>query len=86
MEGLINIFDVIIVNPKNNGNIGPACGAMKTMGFTLLSIAGEENIIDNESKTMAVHAFDMLENTKNFRSIEEAVKGSSLIAGIITVI
>lgn len=82
MEDIINKIDIIVVNPRNNGNIGSMCRAMKTMGFLSLSVIGKTNIIDEQSRIMAVHAIDILKNAKHYTSIDDAIRDSAIIAGI----
>jgi tRNA/rRNA methyltransferase len=82
MEDMLNKIDIVIVNPRNNGNIGSLCRAMKTMGFSSLSVIGKTDVVDEESKVMAVHAIDILKNIKYFNDLDNAVSGSGLVAGI----
>lgn len=82
MKDFLNKIDVVVVNPRNSGNIGSICRAMKTMGFSSLSVIGRQNVLDETSRMMAVHAADVLQNAKYFHELSDSVRNSSLVAGI----
>ena len=72
---------VVLSHPKDARNIGAVCRAMKTMGLSKLYVVGGSAVITPESKRLAVHAVDVLENGIQMNTLEEAVRGCSFIAG-----
>jgi len=56
-------FSVILIEPKYSGNIGSAARAMKNFGFEQLLLVNPVEI-DGEARARAVHARDILENSK----------------------
>ena len=67
-----NIF-FILVEPKTAGNVGAACRAIKTMGFSqLYCVNPAADIQSTEANWMAHGAEDILNNIKIFPNIQEA--------------
>ena len=76
-------FRIVLSNPDSSFNIGAVCRAMKTMGFRRLSIAGRILNFDPEKiRFMAVHAYDVFQNADRFDTLEEALAGTTLSAGV----
>ena len=73
---------IVLVRPNDDKNIGSVCRAMKTMGFGTLYIVGHETINRSEAAITAVHAVDVLDRAVRCETLEEAVQGSALVAGI----
>lgn len=68
-----NIY-FILVEPKTAGNIGAACRAIKTMGFTKLRIVNPQtDIHSDEARWMAHGSEDILEQIQIFSTIPEAI-------------
>ena len=80
--GLDNIR-IILCRPEGAINIGSVCRAMKTMGLSRLYIVKPSRNLDNEwVRNMAVHAYSLYENAWFYDTLEEALEGVSLSAGI----
>lgn len=69
---------VVLVEPKYGGNVGSIARVMKNFGFKELIIVGEF-VPDAQTKQMACHAWDIIENAKKLRSIEELKENFDLI-------
>ena len=74
-------IEIILVEPKESGNIGSVCRAMKTMGLSRLTIVGDIIYDERIIRTFAVHSFEIWENHRRSPSLEEALKDSVLAAG-----
>jgi len=75
-------FVIILCRADEAGNVGSACRAMKTMGFSRLAIAGGPEYDRDRVATMAVHAFDVYERAERFPDLASALEGRSLAAGL----
>ncbi|MDD2665546.1 MAG: RNA methyltransferase [Methanocellales archaeon] len=73
-------YDVVLVEPKYEGNVGSVARVMKNFGFTDLVLVNPSELGDL-SRAMASHAIDILDNCKIACSFEEAVATSDLIVG-----
>ncbi len=81
MKALEN-FKIVLVSPLYGGNIGSVCRAMMNAGMTDLAIVNPREGTDWEMATrMAYRANSVLENHKQYNSIEEAVADCSFVAG-----
>jgi tRNA/rRNA methyltransferase len=75
-------FAFVLVRPKSAGNIGSAARAIKNMGFDdLRLVAPEASTKSNAAHAMAVHANDVLAETKIFATLAEAVEDCNLTVG-----
>jgi TrmH family RNA methyltransferase len=78
-----NRFLIVLSRPAESGNVGAACRAMKTMGFSRLAIVSPERKLDERDVgAMAVHAFDVYEKASFHDRLAEAAAGSSLVVGM----
>jgi len=80
-EPLFNQIRFIMVEPSHPGNVGAAARAIKTMGFNQLCLVNPKlpTIITHEQAiAMASGATDVLENTRIFDSLEQALAPVSL--------
>ncbi len=74
------IIRVVLVEPKNEGNVGAVARAMKNFG-------AEELVLVNpcplgpEARQRAMHGIDILEAARVLREFETAVKGADLLVG-----
>jgi TrmH family RNA methyltransferase len=82
MEYNFERFKFVLARPSESGNIGFACRAMKTMGFTRLCIAGAENIDPEQVRIFSVHAFDVFEKAEIVPTLREALADVAIAAGI----
>lgn len=71
-------IEIILCDTQDGANIGSACRAMKTMGLSHLTLVTNKTYDENRVKTLALHAFDLYENRKEFLTLEEALKDSVL--------
>lgn len=71
---------VVLVEPLYEGNVGSVARAMKNFGFHDLAMVNPCKIEDYGS-AMASHARDVLQMSRCFSSLQEAVAGASLVVG-----
>lgn len=71
-------IEIILVDTQDGANIGSACRAMKTMGLSNLTLVTNQKYDEERVKTLAIHAFDLYENRKEFKTLPEALEGSIL--------
>ena len=76
-----NIY-VVLVHPEESGNIGSACRAMKTMGFSRLRIVDRVEYDEERIGYMAVHAADVWDGAEFFDSLDAALADCAFSAGI----
>lgn len=77
-EENLNRIHVVLTEPQDSANIGSVCRAIKTMGITHLDIVGVREYDEARLKSLSVHAFDIWENAKIYRTLDEALSSSSL--------
>jgi tRNA/rRNA methyltransferase len=73
---------VVLVGTSHPGNIGAAARAMKTMGLTALYLVRPRRFPDPEATAMAAAAADVLEGARRWESLDEALAGTVLAAGL----
>jgi TrmH family RNA methyltransferase len=71
---------VVLVEPLYEGNVGSVARAMKNFGFRDLALVNPCKIEDFGS-AMASHARDVLQMSKCFSSLTEALAGANLVVG-----
>ena len=71
-------IEIILVDTQDGANIGSACRAMKTMGLSHLTLVTSQTYDENRVKTLALHAYGLYENRKEFKTLPEALEGSVL--------
>jgi len=82
MNSILDNFRIVLVRPIYSGNIGSVCRAMMNMGITDLAlVAPKQKVDENEARTMACHATDILENRREHDTLAEAVADCGLVAG-----
>lgn len=72
-------FTVVLVEPKNDGNIGAVCRAMKNFGLRDLIIVNHPELSDDAYKR-AMHSTDILDNAIHAKTIKSALKNIDFIA------
>lgn len=77
-EENLNRIHCVLVEPQDSANIGSVCRAIKTMGITHLDVVGEREYDEARLKSLSVHAFDVWENAKIYKTLDDALKSSSL--------
>jgi tRNA/rRNA methyltransferase len=73
---------IVLCRPQDPGNIGSVCRAMKTMGITRLALVGPLPADMRASRVLAVHAADVLDAASRHETLEEALRGHDLVAGV----
>jgi tRNA/rRNA methyltransferase len=67
-------FVVVLVGPKNSGNIGAVARAMMNFGVRRLVLVNPACSLDQTCYARAMHANEILDTAKTFDSFSEAVK------------
>lgn len=80
MEALANI-SILLVSPKNPGNVGATARAMKNMGLRRLKLVDPCDYLAPESVAFAVGAADLLHGAQTFEDFEQAVSDDRLVIG-----
>ena len=71
---------VVLVEPLYEGNVGSVARSMKNFGFHDLVMVNPCKIEDFGS-AMASHARDVLQMSRSFSSLPEALEGANLVVG-----
>ena len=71
-------IEIILCDTQDGANIGSVCRAMKTMGLTRLTLVTDRIYDEERIRTLALHAYDIYENRKEFTTLGEAVTDSIL--------
>ncbi len=74
----LNQIEIILCDTQDGANIGSVCRAMKTMGLTNLTLVTDRIYDEERVRTLALHAYDLYENRKEFQDLKEAVADSIL--------
>jgi len=77
-ENNLDRIEIVLCDTQDGANIGSACRAMKTMGLTHLTLATNNRYDDNRVRTLALHAYDLYENRKQFSNLHDALSDSVL--------
>lgn len=81
MRNWKNNVHIVLVEPKESGNIGASARAIKNMGFRNLCLVGPPRVMTGEAEWFACNALDVLRSAQKFPSVAEAVKDKSVIVG-----
>jgi tRNA/rRNA methyltransferase len=73
-------FRIILVNPRNDGNVGAVVRSMGNFGFKELYLVSPCEITE-EAYKRAKHAGDILRKAKIVESLDQALQGCDLIIG-----
>jgi TrmH family RNA methyltransferase len=71
---------VVLVGPKNEGNVGAVARAMKNFGARRLVLV-DPCPIGDEARKRAMHGADILDGAVVAGSLDEALEGMDLVAG-----
>lgn len=80
-EAISGAITVVLCRVEGAINVGAACRAMKTMGFSRLTLASCPAYDETEVKMHALHAFDVYESATRHQSLAAALAGHTLAAG-----
>lgn len=75
------MYKLILVEPESEGNIGFIARLMQNFGFKELIMVNPKFKIGEEAKKRAVHAQEILEEAKIYKSFEKSVKELDMIVG-----
>ena len=80
MDNLRNLdrIEIILCDTQDGANIGSVCRAMKTMSLTNLTLVTDRIYDQSRVKTLALHAYDIYENRKEFTNLNDAISDSIL--------
>jgi tRNA/rRNA methyltransferase len=71
---------VVLVEPKNEGNVGAVARAMKNFGAAELVLV-KPCAIGDEARKRAMHGIDLLERARTSKTLESAVRGADFLVG-----
>lgn len=80
-SSIMDRIEIVLVEPKESGNIGSTCRAMKTMGLSRLTIVGDAVYDERIIRTFAVHSHEIWQQHRRVESLEKALQDSVLAAG-----
>lgn len=72
---------IVLVEPRGSGNVGSVARAMKNMGIKELALVGRGRTQSFWARAMAVHAGDILIQTRRFKTLREAVGDCGVVVG-----
>ncbi len=73
---------VVLARPSEPRNIGATCRAIRNFGITRLTIVTDRQVDYEAARPLAAGAVDVLEAAQVVASLPEAVRGSTVVAGI----
>lgn len=79
---ILNNVRVVLSHTTHPGNIGAAARAMKTMGLRDLYLINPKSFPDRQADAMAAGAADVLNKAVVCSSLDEALHGMTLVAGM----
>jgi TrmH family RNA methyltransferase len=72
---------VILVRPRNSGNVGAAARALKNMGLGRLVLVAPHRFDQARAAEMAVHAAGLVDHRSTVNTLGEAVADCGLVVG-----
>lgn len=75
---------ILLSNPHYPENVGAACRALKTMGFTRIGLVRPSKLAlpsHPMARKMAVKSLDVLDGAELFDNLDEAIVGSDVVVG-----
>lgn len=82
INNCLNNVRVVLSHTSHPGNIGAAARAMKTMGLSQLYLINPLKFPDEQAEAMAVSAVDLLHQAKVVNTLDEALQGCVMVAGL----
>lgn len=77
---VLNNVSIILVEPKNAGNIGSAVRAMKNMGFSDLRLVNPVDYRDvPEQRKLGYRSQEIIEKSREYSSLKDAVADISIV-------
>ena len=77
-----SLVDIVLVRPKQPGNVAAACRAMKNMGLgTLRVVDPPPGLDDFQARSLAYGAWDVLDSARYVASLREATSTNTLVVG-----
>ena len=77
-KGNLDRIEIILCDTQDGANIGSVCRAMKTMGLEKLTLVTDRIYDEERVRTLALHAYDIYENRKEFTDLKDAISDSIL--------
>ena len=77
-NGNLDRIEIVLCDTQDGANIGSVCRAMKTMGLTHLTLVTDRIYDEERIRTLALHAYDLYENRREFTDLKDAVSDSIL--------
>ena len=75
-------LDIVLVGTNHPGNLGAVCRTMLNHGFDKLSLVNPNcSPDDEEARNRAKHSGRILDTTRIYSSLDDAVSESSLVIG-----
>ncbi len=71
---------IVLLGPREPGNVGSAARAMKNMGLHALVVAAAPQLDLAEARRLAVHATDVLDGCRLVAALADAVAGCGVVA------
>ncbi len=78
---MLDSINIVLSHTTHPGNIGAAARAMKTMGLSKLTLINPKTFPSFEATVRASKADDILESAIVTHSLDDALKGMSLVVG-----
>ena len=72
---------IVLVEPKEPGNIGAVARAMKNMGLSRLYLVAPPDFRSGDARKMAHGSGDVLYGATVFETLEDALAGTALVVG-----
>ena len=77
-NGNLDRIEIVLCDTQDGANIGSVCRAMKTMGLTHLTLVTDRIYDEERIRTLALHAYDLYENRREFTDLKQAISDSIL--------
>ncbi len=81
MKTCLDNISIVLVEPKEPGNVGACCRAMKNMGIRDLRLVNPVSILAPETFKMCYGADDLVLNAKAYPDLQSAVADVALVVG-----
>ncbi|HKJ85688.1 MAG TPA: RNA methyltransferase [Spirochaetia bacterium] len=79
---VLSAIHVVLARPSDARNVGAACRAMKNFGISRLTVVTSTAFDWDAARPLAIGADDVLADARIVDSLEAALAGDSLVAGI----